>query len=131
MKAEMERFETAGSDTLVFEKETDLAHEKIIFRVKLSKSLDISGKFEGTIIILEDITSLKNALAEVKTLRGFIPICMHCKSIRDDTGFWQNVEKYVVDRSEATFSHSLCPDCAKKYYPDMDIYGDKGMINNR
>jgi PAS domain S-box-containing protein len=57
------------------------------------------------------IVELKEALAEVKTLRGFIPICASCKKIRDDAGYWQQIEKYIQDRSEAQFSHGLCPDC--------------------
>ncbi|MFH1134682.1 MAG: PAS domain S-box protein [Pseudomonadota bacterium] len=65
------------------------------------------------------IVELKNALAEVKTLRGFIPICAGCKKIRDDEGYWQQVEKYVQDRSEAQFSHGICPDCMRALYPDI------------
>lgn len=100
-----------------FEKILQEKDRRVIYRVKISKNLDVSEKFEGAIIILEDITALKNALDEVKTLRGFIPICSHCKNIRDDKGFWQQVEEYVQDHSEAQFSHGICPDCAKKLYP--------------
>jgi CheY-like chemotaxis protein len=57
---------------------------------------------------------LKQALAEVKTLRGIIPICMDCKKIRNDDGFWQRVEVYVRDHSHAEFSHSYCPECAER-----------------
>ena len=57
------------------------------------------------------IVELQDALAEVKTLRGFIPICASCKKIRDDAGYWQQIENYIQDRSEAQFSHGLCPDC--------------------
>lgn len=125
LESEIGRFHASGADSFAFEKGTAVDGENVVFRVKFSKSLDISGKFDGTVIILEDITSLKNALAEVKTLRGFVPICMHCKSIRDDAGFWQKVEKYVSEHSEAVFSHSLCPDCAAKHYPDMRLYAKK------
>lgn len=65
------------------------------------------------------IVELKTALAEVKTLRGFIPICSSCKKIRDDEGYWQQVEKYVQDRSDAQFSHGICPECLKKLYPEF------------
>ena len=65
------------------------------------------------------IEELKGALAEVKTLSGFLPICSKCKKIRDDKGYWQGVEKYIQERSDAQFSHSLCPDCAKQLYPDI------------
>lgn len=63
---------------------------------------------------------LERALSEIKTLRGIIPICVGCKRIRDDQGFWQRVEVYVRDHSEAEFSHSYCPDCAAKLYPDFN-----------
>lgn len=62
---------------------------------------------------------LKNALAEVKTLRGLLPICANCKKIRDDDGRWVPVEGYIQDRSEALFSHGLCPDCIRTLYPDF------------
>ncbi|HXB57749.1 MAG TPA: PAS domain S-box protein [Vicinamibacteria bacterium] len=62
------------------------------------------------------IAELKEALASVKTLRGLIPICASCKKIRDDQGYWSQVEVYVRDRSEAQFSHGICPDCRKKIY---------------
>ena len=65
---------------------------------------------------------LQRALGEVKTLRGLLPICASCKNIRDDKGYWNKIEFYIADRSEAEFSHSICPDCAQKLYPDLDIY---------
>ncbi len=61
---------------------------------------------------------LQAALDNIKTLKGFIPICASCKKIRDDEGFWQQVEVYVRDHSEAEFSHSLCPDCMRQLFPD-------------
>jgi PAS domain S-box-containing protein len=64
------------------------------------------------------ITELQDAMANIKTLKGLIPICASCKKVRNDEGFWQQVEVYVRDRTEADFSHGLCPDCAKKFYPD-------------
>ena len=64
------------------------------------------------------IAELQSALEEIKTLRGIIPICSFCKKIRDDQGFWSQVEVYVKEHSEADFSHSLCPDCAREHYPD-------------
>ncbi len=59
--------------------------------------------------------------SHVSTLKGLLPICSSCKKIRDDEGYWQQVEKYVGDHSEAKFSHGLCPDCVKAYYPDLDL----------
>ena len=65
---------------------------------------------------------LKEANSKIKILSGIVPICMHCKEIRDDKGYWNQLEKYIAEHSEATFSHSICPECAKEHYPDMDIY---------
>lgn len=62
---------------------------------------------------------LEEALANVKTLRGLLPICAACKRIRDDRGFWQQLEIYFQSHSEARFSHGMCPDCVKKWYPDL------------
>lgn len=59
---------------------------------------------------------LRTALSEVRTLKGLIPICAHCKKIRDDSGFWEGVESYISSRSEASFSHAICTDCGPKLY---------------
>lgn len=72
------------------------------------------------------IIELRKAIDEVDTLRGFIPICASCKQIRDDEGYWHQVEAYISSRSNAKFSHGICPTCAKKLYPDLypDIVKD-------
>jgi hypothetical protein len=62
---------------------------------------------------------LEQALAEIKTLRGILPICSHCKRVRDDSGYWQQVEVYVRDRSYAEFSHSICPTCIQAHYGEL------------
>jgi HAMP domain-containing protein len=64
------------------------------------------------------ITELKGALEEIKTLQGILPICCHCKKIRDDKGNWNQIEVYIRDRSEARFSHGICPDCLQKHCSD-------------
>lgn len=64
------------------------------------------------------INELKTALSHVKQLKGLLPICAHCKKVRNDTGYWQQVETYIESHSEAQFSHGICPDCIKKYYAD-------------
>jgi sensor domain CHASE-containing protein len=71
------------------------------------------------------IKSLREALAEVKQLSGLLPICTSCKKIRDDKGYWNQIESYISEHSEAQFSHSICRDCARKYYPELDIYGEE------
>jgi transcriptional regulator with GAF, ATPase, and Fis domain len=70
------------------------------------------------------IQDLKKALSEVKKLSGLLPICSYCKKIRDDKGYWNQIESYIHQHSEAEFSHSICRECAKKHFPDMDIYKD-------
>jgi response regulator RpfG family c-di-GMP phosphodiesterase len=63
--------------------------------------------------------ALQKALREVKVLRGLIPICASCKKIRNDSGFWQQLEEYLGEHSEAEFSHGLCQPCIKKLYPGV------------
>ena len=88
------------------------------------------GGLIGTILDITDrekaaadkerlIKELQEALDKVKLLSGFIPICASCKKIRDDKGYWQQVEEYIREHSEAEFSHGICPDCAKKLYPEF------------
>jgi hypothetical protein len=67
---------------------------------------------------------LQDALDHIKTLQGILPICMHCHQIRNDQQVWEKLEAYLSAHSEAEFSHSICPQCAKKYYPDMDLYDE-------
>ena len=85
---------------------------------------EFKNLIEAHLSLIEKNEELKSALSEVKTLRGMLPICMHCKKIRDDTGYWYQLESYIQKHSEAEFSHSICQECAKKYYPDMDLYDD-------
>lgn len=64
-------------------------------------------------------SELERALEEIRTLRGILPICSSCKKIRDDDGAWQRMEEYVTDRSEARFSHGICPTCREELYGDV------------
>lgn len=70
------------------------------------------------------IAQLQNALSEVKTLSGLLPICSHCKKIRNDKGYWNQLEDYVHEHSDVRFSHGICQECAKTHYPDYDLYDD-------
>ncbi len=65
------------------------------------------------------ILELQAALAEIKTLKGFIPICAWCKKIRDDEGYWNQLEAYISERTDAVFSHGLCPECAEKHRDEI------------
>jgi PAS domain S-box-containing protein len=94
---------------------------------------DHQGKVTGIAGISRDITERKNlekqrdqyvlelkaALERVKTLSGLLPICASCKNIRDDQGYWQQVEGYIMQHSQAKFTHSLCPECVKRLYPEV------------
>jgi PAS domain S-box-containing protein len=100
--------------------------------------VDAEGSMAGLVGVLTDITErksaevererligeLQSALGKVRQLSGFLPICASCKKIRDDKGYWQQIEAYIRDHSEAEFSHSLCPDCARRLYPDLHKSGN-------
>lgn len=112
-----------------------------IFPCLLASSvlLDSGGVKRGQMGISRDITEVKKAEAEreqlignlrealenVKTLKGLLPICAQCKKIRDDDGFWQQVESYIEDQLDTEFSHGMCPDCLKETYPE--IYKDRHL----
>lgn len=82
-----------------------------------SKFIEAQSKLNATVL------DLKKALSEVKRLQGILPICGHCKKIRDDQGAWQGIEKYVHEHSAAKFSHGICPECAIIHYPEIDFSG--------
>lgn len=89
------------------------------------------SSFKGQQVIvtaLRDLTERKKAEEEIKILKGILPICMHCKGIRDDKGYWNQLEAYVHEHSGVEFSHGICPECAKKYYPDLDIYDNDSQL---
>ena len=81
-----------------------------------------------TIIVLFLINASVTKYQErIEKLRGIIPICSFCRQIRDDEGYWNQIEAYMEKYSDVDFSHSICPKCAKKHYPDLDIYDDKNV----
>jgi hypothetical protein len=69
------------------------------------------------IVVLEE--ELRDRIRQVRTLQGLVPICMHCKKIRTDHNYWVQVEQYVGERTDARFSHGLCPDCVTTHYPTL------------
>jgi len=90
------------------------------------------GKERIILLAIEDITErkqaereLNDARSKVKVLSGMLPICMHCKKIRDDQGYWKQLEAYVSDHSEAEFSHGICSECMEKIYPE---YTDENIV---
>ena len=87
---------------------------------------DEKGRITSAIEIIRDITKLKqkeqklqNDLAKLKKSNAFLPICAHCKDIRDDKGCWHRFEEYLSDHLDVSFSHGICPDCLKEHYPDL------------
>jgi PAS domain S-box-containing protein len=82
-------------------------------------AMDITARREAEKEREELVKVLQEALAEVKRLSGLLPICASCKKVRDDKGYWEQVETYIEKRTEAEFSHSICPECEKRLYPDL------------
>jgi len=99
----------------------------------LSPLVDRHGSASGKVLVIHDlserralelereklIAELQAAIGDIKTLRGLLPICASCKKIRDDKGSWKGLERYIMDHSDAQFSHDICPDCMRKLYPDL------------
>jgi len=79
------------------------------------------ARFEDMMKLRRLNAELQDALKKVQTLSGLLPICASCKKIRDDQGYWQQVEVYIRDHSDVEFSHGLCPDCVKSLYADLDL----------
>ena len=74
--------------------------------------------------LLQKNKELQEAISEIRQLKGIIPICASCKQIRDDKGFWHQVESYISERSKVEFSHGICPECKKKSYPKLSKQDD-------
>lgn len=106
-----------------------LVSENRVLKIHEEKLLDVFGILAGYIQLFMDITlehrlfeektKLEKAIAEIKKLSGMLPICASCKKIRDDKGYWTQIESYISKHSDTQFSHGICPDCAKKLYGDL------------
>ncbi|MFZ5765433.1 MAG: PAS domain-containing protein [Thermodesulfobacteriota bacterium] len=134
---------TAPSDQCPFHKllQNGSCHSAEIFEgtlngtfwVSVSPVVDVHGILQGGVHVMVDISErkqaeeeknrlieeLQQAMAQIRRLEGIIPICSYCKRIRDDEGYWNQLEKYISNRSEARFSHSICEECAKKNFPEL------------
>ena len=86
-------------------------------RVRLQVGKRVIGLQES---LLQHARELQEALDQVKTLTGLLPICASCRKIRDDQGYWSQVEAYLGDRLDVRFTHGLCPDCSRSLYPEYE-----------
>jgi len=109
---------------LIEEDEEYLKRYSEIVAIKLEEKIrELEGEIATRRQLEEEreklIFELQDALAKVKTLSGMLPICSSCKKIRDDKGYWNQIESYISENSEVLFSHSLCPDCAEKMLEEI------------
>ena len=124
----------ATGETIVFDVRVPMAREPDRFFITSVRPLkDAAGRIASVVCISKDITErkraeeerervileLKAALAQVRTLSGLLPICASCKKIRDDQGYWTQIESYIREHSEADFSHGVCPECFESLYPEV------------
>lgn len=110
-------------------------YEQLKQRVKELETQAIEMRREGD--ERENLVGrLQQALAQMETLRGILPICSSCKKIRDDNGFWNEIEPYIASHSQVEFSHSICPDCEEELYPEYSkrrdsATDDRSSTNDR
>jgi len=103
---------------MITDKALEVTEEELKRNAELNRTLE--HKVE------QRTAKLKESIAQVKVLSGMLPICARCKKIRDDKGYWNKLESYIKQHSEAKFSHGICPECAKELYPEeyAEIYPD-------
>lgn len=114
------------------EERTLLISENKVLKIQEEALLDTFGMLAGYILLFMDTTlehrlleekkKLEKAIEEIKKLSGLLPICASCKKIRDDKGYWEQIESYISAHSEAEFSHGMCPECFEKCYADQKWY---------
>jgi PAS domain S-box-containing protein len=124
-----------SGDTQVFERQIPLPGGGVRESIATYTPDVVDGVVRGMSVHVADVTTLREreaaleralrerdeAMVEVRVLRGLLPICAHCKSIRNASGVWQTIEDYIGERTEATFSHSICPSCLAAHYPGIDL----------
>ncbi len=96
-----------------------------IIKLRVNNHLELKRHRDALALRNEE---LREALSKIKTLSGLLPICASCRKIRDDEGYWSQIEAYVSRHTDAEFSHGICPDCAKRLYPDFyeGMFPEKG-----
>ncbi len=124
---------TGAQDIIVF----PVSDGPLIYKIAVEPVVNEAGRVIGATSVSVDITGLirageaqtrlihdlQKALAEVRTLQGMLPLCTYCKKIRNDKGYWEQVDEYIANHSAAEISHSICPDCGRRYFPE--VYGSQ------
>lgn len=144
LKLEAVKLDETSAEAYVYYDTTRLKKDGKSIDVSVSAApVILEGEKLGVVVHYKDISAkkrieasqkkliidLQTALDEVKTLSGLIPICAHCKKIRDDKGYWTSVEQYISSHSNIDFSHAICPDCIKEHFPKIfDKMKDKGKL---
>jgi PAS domain S-box-containing protein len=122
----------ATGEAIVFDVRVPTPAGDTFYITSVKPQLDSAGRVVSVVCISKDITerkkveqerlqlieSLRNALLEVQTLSGLLPICAHCKKIRDDRGYWTQIEQYIQSHSHAEFTHGICPECREFFFPE-------------
>jgi len=113
----------------IFESVVDLfffPQASLMERIFAPDAHEIYSRSVGILLIIgfsflaqKMLNRYRDTLAQVKTLKGLLPICAHCKKILDAQGYWQQLEAYIYEHSEARFSHGICPECLKELYPEF------------
>lgn len=104
-------FEAGIDDYVTKPFDPQVLHSRILVGERI---LELKSSLENK------ISELKEAIEHIKHLQGILPICMHCKRIRDDKNSWHQMEVYIENHSDAAFSHGICEECMKKHYPELD-----------
>ncbi len=103
-----------------------LKHEMYTRRLREDELVqEITTRIEVEKQLEQKVIELEESLRQVKVLQGMLPICSYCKNIRDDSGYWNQLEGYFGEHADVDFSHGICPKCAKKHFPDIKLYPDE------
>jgi CheY-like chemotaxis protein len=118
-------YESGAVDYLIKPVEEQILKSKVKIFIELYQQKKLIEKQREE--LSKKVEALKKAMEEIKALQGIIPICVHCKKIRDDQGFWESVEKYIESHTDVGFSHGICPDCLTEHFPEYaeEILGKK------
>ena len=115
------RVPLVAGDTYYLTTVKPIVNELGVVETVICTSKNITKRKHAEDALKEEHQKLLDALKEIKILSGLLPICASCKKIRDDNGYWNQIESYINQHSEAEFSHSICPDCTMNLYPNLDL----------